>query len=130
MQNVFIKVFKSVKGFKAESKIYTWLYRIATNEALSFLRKKKKSAQTSVEIPEVIADQFFDVDRAVIQLKCAIETLPEKQRAVFNMRYYDEMSYKDIAESLGGTVGSLKASFHHAMKKVEHYLKETCDVIG
>jgi len=133
LQNVFIKVFKNIKGFKAESKIYTWLYRIATNEALSFLRKKNNkptSDHDTDEMPEIIAAQFFDVDKAIIQLKAAIETLPEKQRAVFNMRYYDEISYKDMAEIFGGSVGSLKASFHHAMKKVENYLKETCDVIG
>jgi len=134
LQNVFIKVFKNIKGFKSEAKIYTWLYRIATNEALSFLRSQKNKPKANegsdIIVEQFIADQFFDADRAMIKLKQGIEQLPEKQRVVFNMRYFDEMSYNDMTEILGGTIGSLKASFHHAMKKIELHLKETCDVTG
>jgi len=126
LQNVFIKVFKNIKGFKGDSKIYTWLYRISTNEALSFLKKKKRnSTDDDLSVFEVLkTDVYFDGDEAILHLKEAIELLPEKQRTVFNMRYYDELSYKDISEILETSVGSLKASYHHAAKKVENYLKE------
>ena len=127
MQNVFIKVFKNIKGFEGKSKLYTWIYRIATNETISFLNKKKKTQNVGEDHLEHLsnqlkADVYFDAEDASIKLKQAIETLPEKQRMIFNMRYYEEMSYKEISAILETTTGSLKASFHHAMKKVENYL--------
>lgn len=134
LQNVFIKVFKNIKGFKADSKLYTWLYRIATNESISYLNKKKrrsedKSADVSM-FHDLKADPFFSADEALITLKCAINNLPPKQQAVFNMRYYDEMSYNDMSSALDTSVGSLKASFHHALKKVEAHLKENMNHVG
>ena len=135
LQNTFIKVFKNIKGFSGKSKLYTWLYRIATNEAITHINKQKKKAIGQIEgeaIPlenMLKADQYFDENNAQLLLKMAIEQLPEKQRAVFNMRYYDEMSYKDISESLETSVGALKASFHHAIKKIENYLEDNMDYV-
>ncbi len=130
IQNTFIKVFKGIKGFRHQSKLYTWLYRIAMNEALTHVNNKKKKMtgtlddHVSMLENNLRADQYFDGDKAQIILTKAIEYLPDKQRQIFNLRYYDEMSYADISEVLGTSVGALKASFHHAVKKVELYLKE------
>lgn len=135
IQNTFIKVFKNIKGFKGESKLYTWLYRIASNEAITLLNKKKKKNLTSWDQEvdslgnKLIADSYFDEDRAQLVLVKAIALLPDKQKIVFNMRYYDEMSYADISEALETSVGALKASFHHALKKVESYIKEHIDYV-
>ena len=135
IQNTFIKVFRYIKSFNGKSKLYTWLYRIASNEAISYLNKKNKSKSTSLEDmlvdleTRLNADQHFNGDHAQLCLLKAIETLPEKQKLVFNMRYFEEMSYKDIAEILEVSTGSLKASFHHAMKKVEDYLKQNVDYV-
>jgi len=135
LQNTFIKVFKSIKGFSGKSKLYTWLYRIATNEALTHLKKKKKKFATNsdgelLELENMLkADTYFDSDNAQLLLKKAIDRLPEKQKIVFNMRYYDEMSYNDISEALETSTGALKASFHHAIKKVEDYLKDNMDYV-
>ena len=132
MQNVFIKVFKNIKNFKAESKLYTWLYRIATNEAINFIKKQKPNVELDSIINDqnaVMADPYFDADHAQVILKKAIETLPEKQMIVFNLRYYDEMSYSDMSDTLGTSIGALKASFHHAVKKVELYLKNNIQTI-
>ncbi|MEM7102108.1 MAG: sigma-70 family RNA polymerase sigma factor [Bacteroidota bacterium] len=129
VQNTFIKVFRSIGKFKGDSKLYTWLYRIATNESITFINKKKKVVATSIDDEDLgldralKADSYFDGDDATAQLKAAIATLPEKQQLVFNMRYYDEMSYQDISDVLGTSVGALKASYHHAAKKIEHFLK-------
>lgn len=126
LQNTFIKVFKGLGSFRQESQLYTWLYRIATNEAISYVKKKKKSLQ--FDDPDfyidsvVVADSYFDAEEVNILLLKAIDRLPEKQKLVFNMRYYEEMSYKAMSEILNTTVGGLKASFHHALKKVEQYL--------
>lgn len=126
LQNSFIKIFKGIKGFKQQSSLYTWLYRIATNEALSHLKKQKELLNfddPSLYLESAMkADQYFDGQKAETILKKAIETLPERQKLVFNLRYYDEMSYIDISEVLDTSVGALKASFHHAMKKVEKFL--------
>lgn len=130
IQNTFVKVFKGLHRFERKSKLYTWLYRIATNEAITFLNARKRKATTSLDnetlnlSERLTADVFFDGDAATARLIQAIDTLPEKQRVVFNMRYYDEMSYQDISDVLGTSVGALKASYHHAAKKIEAYFKE------
>ena len=130
IQNTLIKVFRSIRSFEGKSQLYTWLYRIATNEALTFLQKKKRKAASSLDDEESLlanqleADTFFDGDEAQRQLQLALQTLPDKQKVVFNMRYFEEMSYKDISEVLGTSVGALKASYHHAVKKIEQYLKQ------
>lgn len=129
VQNTFIKVYRSIDSFKGKSKLYTWLYRIATNETLTFLGKKKRKATEALDHPaynmaeKLQADSYMDSDSIQQKLQQAIHQLPEKQRLVFNMRYYDEMSYRDIAAVLNKSVGGLKASYHHAVKKIERYLK-------
>ena len=129
VQNTFIKVYRSIDNFKGQSKLYTWLYRIATNESITFLNKKKRQVAESMDQPDynlsekLRADSYVDGDAIQRKLQAAIATLPEKQRLVFNMRYYDEMSYQDISEVLDKSVGGLKASYHHAVKKIEKYLK-------
>ncbi len=130
LQNCFIKVYRSVHKFRGQSKLYTWLYRIATNEAITFLSRKKRQQAAAIDDEEnalanqLRADAYFDGDEAQLQLQLALEQLPEKQRLVFNLRYYDEMSYKEMSEVLDTSVGALKASYHHAVKKVENYLRE------
>lgn len=122
VQNVFIKVYKSIKGFRAEAKLYTWLYRIASNESISFLRKKKYSSELNFEI-KLKQDPFFEGNEIQILVKKAIESLPIKQKQVFILRYYDELPYKEMAEILNTSIGALKASYHHAAKKIEAYIK-------
>jgi len=130
IQNVFVKVYRSIGNFEGKSKLYTWLYRIATNEAITFLNKKKRRQTSSIDEEEtdlanrLEADHYFDGNAAQKRLQQALVTLPDKQKLVFNMRYFDEMSYKDISASLNTSVGALKASYHHAVKKVEAFLKE------
>lgn len=130
IQNCFIKVYRNIDRFEKKSKLYTWLYRIATNEAITFVNRKKKKATTSIDDEEstvalkLEADPYFDGDAAQIQLQKALNTLPEKQRLVFNLRYFDEMSYKEMSDVLDTSVGALKASYHHAVKKIEQYLKQ------
>jgi len=128
LQNTFIKVYKNVKGFESKAKIYTWLYRIATNEALTFLNKRNRKRTESIEgiesINHMIANDSVDGNLLVIKLNQAISQLPEKQKLVFNMRYYDEMSYASISEILGTSVGGLKASYHHAVKKIESFFNK------
>ncbi len=129
IQNVFIKVYKNIHRFEAKSKLYTWLYRIATNETLTFLKKRSKTVTDSIDNEELnmenrlTADAYFDGDDIQKRLQYALNTLPEKQRLVFNLRYYDEMPYNQISEVLETSVGALKASYHHAVKKVESYFK-------
>lgn len=128
LQNTFIKAWKALDNFKEESQLFTWLYRIATNEALGFLRQKSRSNTVSIHgIENYLAksledDRFFKGDDIQKKLQLAILTLPEKQRIVFNMRYYDEMPYEKMSEILETSVGALKASYHHAAKKIEEYL--------
>lgn len=130
IQNTFIKVFKNIKGFKGQSKLYTWMYRIATNESINHLNKHKNKFLKEEDINGTSAenllkaDPYFDGDKAQTLLVLAINQLPAKQKAVFNMRYFEDMSYKEISEILETSTGALKASFHHAMKKVESFLKE------
>ena len=130
LQESFIKVWKKAKTYDAsKAKLFTWLYRIATNEAITFINKKKRKSTTSLDDEEggistqLAADPYFDGDQVQLLLQKALEKLPEKQRLVFNMRYYEEMSYKDMAEVLDTSVGALKASYHHAVKKIESSLK-------
>jgi RNA polymerase sigma factor (sigma-70 family) len=131
LQNTFIKIWKGLENFKGESALYTWLYRIATNEALGFLRKKQKENTQSLHPIEyqlsksLESDTYFEGDEIQLKLQQAILTLPEKQRIVFNMRYYDEMPYEQMSEILETSVGALKASYHHAAKKVEEFLTKS-----
>jgi len=128
LQNTFIKVFQYLKNFKGESKLFSWMYRIATNEALTFLSQKAKLSGISSEdlqnktIDNLKADLYFDGDEIQIKLQKAIVTLPEKQQLVFKMKYFEELKYEEIAEILGTSVGALKASYHHAVKKIELYV--------
>jgi len=130
LQNVFIRVYKNIGKFKGTAKLYTWLYRIATNEAITLINKNKKNSTEDINHTEhsiantLSADPFFDGNEAVLKLKTAVAALPEKQQLVFNMRYYDELPYKDISEILGTSVGGLKASYHIAVKKIEGLLTE------
>lgn len=133
VQNCFIKVYRSIHNFEGKSKLYTWLYRIATNEAITFINKKKKKMAAPLDDGEnslsnrLQADPYFDGDEIQSRLKEAISLLPEKQQQVFNLRYFDEMNYADMSEMLGTTKGGLKASFHHAVKKVEVYMRQSVD---
>lgn len=133
LQNCFIKVYKNISRFQQNSKLYTWLYRIATNEALTFLEKRKRVSTTSLDNEDVNwnnrlqAESFVNEDKTLNILKKAIDTLPNKQKAVFNLRYYDEMSYADMSEALETSQGALKASYHHAVKKIEKYVRENAE---
>ncbi len=128
LQNTFIKIWKGLENFNQESQLFTWLYRIATNEALTFLSHKQKRNTTSLHPIEyqlsksLESDVHFEGDAIQLKLQQAILTLPEKQRLVFNMRYYEEMPYEQMSEILETSVGALKASYHHAAKKIEEFL--------
>lgn len=130
LQNTFIKVWKGLENFREDSALYTWLYRIATNESLSFLKQQKKAAgglqpegdPTNLE-NKLRAEDYFDASRLEWKLQIAINQLPEKQKLVFNLRYYDEMPYEEMSKVLDTSVGALKASYHHAAKKVEEYIQ-------
>lgn len=130
LQNTMIKVWGSLGNFRSESGLYTWLYRIATNEALSFLKQKKKKAFAPwVDVEEQMsenleADPWFNGDEIELKLQQAILKLPEKQRIVFNMKYFDHVKYEEMSKILGTSVGALKASYHHAVKKIESMLEE------
>ncbi len=125
LQNTFIKVFQYLKNFKGESKLYSWMYRIATNEAITFINQKaKKNGTSSTELQTKLAenlkaDIYFNGDEIQFKLQKAIAQLPEKQQLVFKMKYFEEMKYEEMSEILGTSVGALKASYHHAVKKIE-----------
>ncbi|MEM9544771.1 MAG: RNA polymerase sigma factor [Bacteroidota bacterium] len=129
VQNTFIKVFRNLDKFKGNSKLYTWIYRIATNESLTFLKNRKRRQSESIDDTEntiehnLKADAYFDGNNVQMILQKAIIALPDKQKAVFNLRYYEEMPYSEMAEVLDTSVGALKASYHHAVKKIEEYIK-------
>lgn len=129
LQNVFIRVWKGLENFREDSQLYTWLYRIATNESLSFLEQQKRKAAIPLGDVEaglsnkVRADQHFDANKLEWKLQLAIQQLPEKQRIVFGLRYYDEMPYEEMSRVLETSEGALKASYHHAVKKIEEYIK-------
>lgn len=128
-QETFIKIWKNLDRFKEESQLFTWIYRIATNEAITFLRKKR----TRFMIPLInienrlaktlIDDNFFSGDQIQLKLQKAILKLPEKQRIVFNMKYYDKLKYEEISDITGTSVGGLKALYHYAVKKIENHMK-------
>jgi RNA polymerase sigma factor (sigma-70 family) len=130
LQNCFIKIYRNIQSFEGKSKLYTWLYRIATNETITYLKRRNKKKSVSMDDEELNlsnrleADTFFDGDQALKILHRVIALLPEKQQLVFNMRYFDEMPYQDMSDVLDTSVGALKASYHHAVKKVEKHLKE------
>ena len=129
LQNVFIKVWNGIDDFQNRSKLSTWLYRIAVNESLDFLRRKRNvaSLDTSDNLSvadRLEADQYFDGDRVQALLQEAIASLPDVQRVVFNLRYYDEMKYSEISQLLDTSEGALKASYHIAVKKITAFMKE------
>ncbi|SMG26437.1 RNA polymerase sigma-70 factor, ECF subfamily [Arenibacter troitsensis] len=130
LQNTFIKVFRNIDSFKGDSKLYSWMYRIATNEALTFLKSKSQKLKINNEklitkaVEDLRADVYFEGDEIQLKLQMAIATLPEKQKLIFNMKYFQEMKYEEISEILETSVGGLKASYHLASKKIEAFLKE------
>ena len=131
LQNVFIKAWKGMDNFREDSQLYTWLYRIATNESLTFLEQLKKRNSITIDNDDsglgntLKADVGFDANKLEWKLQLAIQKLPEKQRVVFNLRYYDEMPYEEMSKVLETSVGALKASYHHAAKKIEDYILNT-----
>ncbi len=129
LQNTFIKIFRSIDNFKGESKLYSWMYRIATNESITFINKNAKRLQITNEevqqhaVNNLQSDVYFEGDDIQLKLQQAIATLPQKQQLVFNMKYFDDLKYKEISEILETSEGALKASYHLAVKKIETYLK-------
>lgn len=130
LQNVFMKAWQSIDNFRGDAKLSTWLYKIAVNEAMTHLAKERKRLSMSIDDEDqhlanlIEADEHIDGDALALKLRKAIASLPEKQRLVFNMRYYDEMKYEDMSQILGTSVGALKASYHLAAKKIEQYFDE------
>jgi RNA polymerase sigma-70 factor (ECF subfamily) len=128
LQNMFVKVWKGLANFREDSQLYTWMYRIATNECLSFLeQKKRKGAERFDDVESSLsntikADSNFDANKLEWKLQLAIQQLPERQRLVFNLRYYDEMPYEEMSRILETSEGALKASYHHAAKKIEAFI--------
>lgn len=129
LQNTFMKAWMSIENFRGDAKLSTWLYKIAYNESITFLSKERKRLNLSLDDEEshlanlIEADKWVDGDELALKLRKAIATLPEKQRIVFNMKYFDEMKYEQISEVLGTSVGALKASYHLAVKKIENYFE-------
>ncbi|EOG6896356.1 RNA polymerase sigma factor [Flavobacterium psychrophilum] len=129
LQNTFVKVFRNLQNFKGDSKIFSWMYRIATNEAISFMQQRAKkngisSQQTQLKaINKLESDVYFDGNEMHIKLQKAIASLPQKQQLVFKMKYFEDLKYEQIAEITGTSVGGLKASYFHAVKKIEFFLK-------
>lgn len=130
LQNVFIKVWQNLNSFRGDAKLTTWLYRIAVNESLTFLSKERAKHNISIDDEDVFllssleSDAYFDGGEAEKELQKAILTLPDKQRLVFNMKYFDDMKYSEISEILETSEGALKASYHHAVKKIEEYFSK------
>lgn len=130
VQNTFLKVWGGLHHFREDSQLYTWLFRIATNEALTFLKRKKtKYFLPLIDVEQQLSnslesDPYFDGNELQAKLQKAIIRLPEKQKLVFNLKYFEEMKYEDMSEILGTSVGALKASYHHAVKKIEKFLEE------
>jgi len=129
LQNTFLKAWKGLDTFRGEAQLYTWLYRIATNESINFLNQKRNRYTMPLEDANYMLSQslqhdtYFSGDELQLQLQQAILTLPEKQRIVFNMKYFDEMPYEEMSEILGTSVGALKASYHHAVKKIKEWFE-------
>jgi RNA polymerase sigma-70 factor (ECF subfamily) len=130
LQNTFIKVYKNIDKFKGDSKLYSWMYRIATNEAITHLNKNAKRYNMSSEemqtkaVNNLTSDVYFEGDAIQLKLQQAIATLPQKQQLVFNMKYFEDMKYKDMADILETSEGALKASYHLATKKIEAFLTQ------
>ena len=130
LQNTFIKVYKNIDKFKGESKLFSWMYRIATNESITHLKKNAKRHQLTSEemqmqaVNKLRSDVYFDGNEIQLKLQQAIATLPQKQQQVFNMKYFDDLKYKEISDILDTSEGALKASYHHAVKKIERSLSE------
>ncbi len=128
LQNVFIRVWNGLENFREDSQLYTWLYRIATNECLTFMEQRKRKSAVSLSDVEsglsntIKADKHFDPNKLEWKLQLAMQQLPEKQRIVFNLRYYDEMPYEEMSKVLETSEGALKASYHHAVKKIEDFI--------
>ena len=131
LQNTFLKIWRNIDNFREESSLYTWLYRIATNESISFLNSNKRRSYIPINetndylVKNIESGTYFEGDEAQKKLQKAILKLPEKQRIVFNMKYFDEMKYEDMSQILDTSVGALKASYFHAVRKIEEYLKNT-----
>ena len=130
LQNTFIKIFKNIDNFKQDSKLYSWMYRIATNESITFINKRAKEKNIDITeyqqklVSNLDSDNWFTGDEIQLILQEAIATLPQKQQLVFNMKYFDEMKYNQISEILETSVGALKASYHIAVKKIEQFIKD------
>ena len=128
LQNTFLKAWTNIELFRGEAKLSTWLYKIAINECITFLNKQRNMNNVSIDdadtflLDRLKGDEYFDGDEIQVRLQNAILTLPEKQRLVFNMKYNEEMKYEEMSEILGTSVGALKASYHHAVKKIEEFL--------
>ncbi len=130
VQNAFIKAWLNLASFEGKSKLFTWLSRIAINEALDFVRERRKKQGISADedmivASKLMADEYFDGDLTQAQLQEAISKLPDVQRAVFRLRYFDEMKYSEMSKILGTSEGALKASYHHAVKKIEEFFNNT-----
>lgn len=134
LQDIFIKIWSALPSFRGEAQLYTWLYRIATNETLNFIKRSRftrlfsseDASEAALEVPD--RDPYFDGDEAQRLLSVAISKLPPRQRAVFSLRYYDEMKYEDIAKILGSSVNSLKASYHFAYEKVREFIVKKINI--
>ena len=130
LQNTFVKAWLNIDYFRGEAKMSTWLYRIAFNECLAFLNKQRANSQLSIDetniemLNQLESDSYFDGDKTQLVFQKALLSLPEKQRIIFNLKYFKEMKYEEISEILGTSIGGLKASYHHAVKKIEAFLKE------
>jgi len=130
LQNTYIKIFKNIKNFRGESKLFSWMYRIATNEALTFIKQKSRKLGLSLnefnekQVNQLEADVYFEGDAIALKLQLAVANLPEKQRLIFNLKYYEELKYEEISEILETSVGGLKASYHHAVKKIKNELEQ------
>ena len=131
LQDVFIKAWLNIDKFRGDAKLSTWLYKIAINESITFINRSKAKLNLSIDdsdsflVNQLEGDEYFDGDEAQMLLQKAVVSLPDKQRLVFQMKYFDELKYDEISEMLGTSVGALKASYHHAVKKVESFLKES-----
>ncbi len=131
LQNTFIKVYKNISKFKGDSQLYSWMYRIATNEAITHINKRAKKRQCTIQevqdniLSNLSSDPYFDGDHVQLQLQKAVASLPQKQQLVFNMKYFDAMKYTDMSKILDTSVGALKASYHIAKQKIKNYLLNT-----
>lgn len=130
LQNTFVKVFRNLHNFKGESKLFSWMYRIATNEAITFITAKaKRNGMTSEafqqkQIEKLTADSYFEADEIQLKLQKAVALLPEKQQLVFKMKYFEDLKYEEMSEILGTSVGALKASYFHAVRKIEEFVSK------